>query len=143
MTMAIDLSPRRVHGTDLKVSRLVLGAMTFGSQVDAAAAARMVHRARESGITMFDTANTYNAGKSEEILGQIVGPFRHEVQIATKVGKSAPARDGLYRHLLSASARPAHALRRDACMPGRGCARREGPLRRSIELCCLADHGVS
>jgi len=86
--MPIDLNPRRVRGTDLEVSRLVLGAMTFGSQVNAADAARMVYRARESGVTLFDTANTYNAGKSEEILGQIVRPFRHEVQIATKVGQN-------------------------------------------------------
>jgi aryl-alcohol dehydrogenase-like predicted oxidoreductase len=84
----IDLNPRRIHGTDLKLSRIILGAMTFGSQVDAPEAARMVHRARKFGVTMFDTANTYNAGKSEEILGKIVRPFRHEVQIATKVGQN-------------------------------------------------------
>jgi aryl-alcohol dehydrogenase-like predicted oxidoreductase len=86
--VAIDLNPRRVPGADLEVSRLVLGAMTFGSQVDAPEAARMVHRAREFGVTMFDTANTYNAGRSEEILGEVVKPFRQEVQIATKVGQN-------------------------------------------------------
>jgi aryl-alcohol dehydrogenase-like predicted oxidoreductase len=86
--MPIDLKPRRVQGTDLEVSRLILGAMTFGSQVEEPEAARMVHRARQAGVTMFDTANSYNGGKSEEILGRIVKPFRREVLLATKVGVS-------------------------------------------------------
>lgn len=64
----------------------VLGAMTFGEQTDEADAARMVGIAREAGVRMFDTANSYTGGRSEEILGRIVAPFRDEVLIATKVG---------------------------------------------------------
>lgn len=86
--MKIDLSPRQVSGTDLKVGRLIMGTMTFGSQVSEADAAAMVRRALDAGITMFDTANGYNAGASEEILGRIVKPLRQRVQIATKVGMS-------------------------------------------------------
>lgn len=64
----------------------VLGTMTFGEQTDEVAAARMVGVAREAGVRMFDTANSYVDGRSEELLGGIVAPFRDEVLIATKVG---------------------------------------------------------
>jgi aryl-alcohol dehydrogenase-like predicted oxidoreductase len=82
----IDLAPRAVPGTDLRIGRAVLGTMTFGDQVDADQAEQLVHRARDLGVTMFDTANVYNDGCSEQILGRILAPFRDEVQIATKVG---------------------------------------------------------
>ena len=85
-----DLSPRAVG--DLRMGRLVLGTMTFGEQLDAEGSAAVVHRARELGVTMFDTANGYCDGRSEEILGRIVAPFRDEVQIATKVGAATDAR---------------------------------------------------
>ena len=65
-----------------------MGTMTFGSQVSEPDAAAMVRRALNAGITMFDTANGYNAGASEEILGRIVRPLRQRVQVATKVGMS-------------------------------------------------------
>jgi aryl-alcohol dehydrogenase-like predicted oxidoreductase len=84
--MHIDLSPRALAGTDLLVGRVVFGTMTFGSQVDEMEAASMVERCREFGVTMFDTSNNYNGGRSEEILGQFVKPFRDEIQISTKVG---------------------------------------------------------
>lgn len=76
---------RTPEGTDLSVSRLVLGTMTFGGQVDAATATAMVARCRDAGVTMFDTANSYNAGVSEEMLGAAVRPFRNEVLLASKV----------------------------------------------------------
>ncbi len=72
-------------GTDLAVPRLVLGTMTFGAQVDRDTAAAMVARCRDAGVTMFDTANSYNAGASEEILGEVVAPFRDEVLLSSKV----------------------------------------------------------
>jgi aryl-alcohol dehydrogenase-like predicted oxidoreductase len=86
--MTIDLKPRRIPGTELDVSRLILGAMTFGSQVDEPEAQRMVDRARGFGVTMFDTANTYTGGRSEEILGRVVKPFRSDILLATKVGQN-------------------------------------------------------
>ena len=81
----MDLALRDVPGTDLRVAPLVLGTMTFGARVDRAAAARMVEQCRDAGITMFDTANAYNKGESERILGEVVGPFRSEVLVASKV----------------------------------------------------------
>jgi len=76
---------RTLPGTDMQLPRLVLGTMTFGAQVDREAAGTMVDSCRDAGITMFDTANSYNAGASERILGEIVAPFRADVLIASKV----------------------------------------------------------
>ncbi|WP_205745860.1 aldo/keto reductase [Egibacter rhizosphaerae] len=71
------------------LSALSLGTMTFGEQVDEAEAARMVASAREAGITMFDTADAYRAGRSEEILGKCLVGIRDEVLVASKVGLQA------------------------------------------------------
>lgn len=76
---------REFGATGLKSSRVVLGTLTFGSQVDEADARRMVGRARDAGINHFDTANSYNRGVAEQILGRAVRRFRSEVVIATKV----------------------------------------------------------
>ena len=70
--------------TDLEISRLVIGTMTFGSQVDEQSAAHMVGRCLDEGINMFDTANAYNEGRSEEVLGKLIAPYRADVLIATK-----------------------------------------------------------
>jgi len=76
---------RPVPHTDLEVSRLVMGTMTFGSQVDEQGAADTVGRCLDEGINMFDTANAYKEGRSEEILGKLIAPHRADVLIATKV----------------------------------------------------------
>jgi aryl-alcohol dehydrogenase-like predicted oxidoreductase len=84
--MQESIERRRVFDTDCEVGRLILGTMTFGAQVELAEAERMVMHSREAGVTMFDSANSYAGGASEEMLGRIVKPFRNEVQLATKVG---------------------------------------------------------
>jgi aryl-alcohol dehydrogenase-like predicted oxidoreductase len=84
--VAIDLSPRRLRGTDLTFGPIALGTMTFGTQLDEHESAEVVAAARELGVTMFDCANSYGGGRSEEILGRIVRAFRDEVQVVTKVG---------------------------------------------------------
>ncbi len=71
--------------TDLKVSRLSFGTMTFGAQADEAVALRMVGRCVDAGINLFDTANIYNQGRSETILGQALAGRRDNVILATKV----------------------------------------------------------
>jgi aryl-alcohol dehydrogenase-like predicted oxidoreductase len=76
---------RRTSDGALEVPRLVCGTMTFGAQTTRDVAARMIDRCRDAGITMFDTANAYNDGRSETIVGELVAPFRDEVTIATKV----------------------------------------------------------
>jgi aryl-alcohol dehydrogenase-like predicted oxidoreductase len=84
--VTLDLSPRPLRRTDLTFGPVVLGTMTFGTQLDERGSAEVVHAARELGVTMFDCANSYGGGRSEEILGRIVRPFRDEVQVVTKVG---------------------------------------------------------
>ncbi|CAN5585538.1 aldo/keto reductase [soil metagenome] len=83
--LSASVELRSVPHTDLEVSRLVMGTMTFGSQVDEQGAADMVGRCLDEGVNMFDTANAYNEGRSEEILGKLIGPHRADVLIANKV----------------------------------------------------------
>lgn len=60
--------------------------MNFGKRTPAAESERIVRRALERGIRVFDTANVYNAGESERILGRALGRERESVVLATKVG---------------------------------------------------------
>lgn len=85
----------RVKDTDLRISRLVLGAMTFGNPVDDADAAAMTALAAEAGITMIDTANSYGGGKSEAMIGRLLAGRRDEFQLATKVGNPHADAEGL------------------------------------------------
>lgn len=54
------MEQRTLKQTDLQVSRLCFGTMTFGSQADEAASQRLLDRCLEGGINFFDTANVYN-----------------------------------------------------------------------------------
>lgn len=75
-----------VAGTDVVLSRIVLGTMTFGSQVDADEAASMVDAAADAGVTAIDTANVYNNGAAESILGRVLKGRREQFVLASKVG---------------------------------------------------------
>jgi aryl-alcohol dehydrogenase-like predicted oxidoreductase len=79
----------------LTVSRLALGAMTFTdgnrsmasiNKVDQKLADSMIGYARDAGINFFDTADVYDRGESEVVLGRALKGCRNEVVIATKVG---------------------------------------------------------
>jgi len=63
----------------------------------------MYHAGRDAGINFFDTADQYNAGKSEEILGELIRGHRDELVIATKcfnpTGKDVNARGANRRHV--------------------------------------------
>jgi aryl-alcohol dehydrogenase-like predicted oxidoreductase len=67
-------------------AHLVLGCMNFGKRTPEREAARIVDRALERGIVLFDTANAYGDGESERILGRLLAKRRDRAQIATKVG---------------------------------------------------------
>ena len=94
---------RPLGRTGLQVSPLCFGTMAFGGDADAAEAARMYHAGRDAGINFFDTADQYNAGKSEEILGELIRGHRDELVIATKcfnpTGKDVNARGANRRHV--------------------------------------------
>jgi 1-deoxyxylulose-5-phosphate synthase len=98
--------------TGLKVSRVCLGTMTYGSSqwrkwvLDEEQSRPFIRRALELGINFFDTADVYSLGESEAILGRALGDFtrREEVVVATKVFfplGEGPNRGGLSRmHIL-------------------------------------------
>ncbi len=79
------METRQLAGTDLTVSRICLGTMTFGSQTAEADARRMVDLALGAGVNFFDTANVYNQGASEEMIGRCLGARRKDVVLASKV----------------------------------------------------------
>ncbi|WP_423927933.1 aldo/keto reductase [Candidatus Palauibacter sp.] len=76
---------RRIANTDLEVSRACMGTMTFGSQTDVDSARAMVDLCLERGVDFFDTANVYNGGRSEEVLGEVLGDRRRDIVLASKV----------------------------------------------------------
>jgi aryl-alcohol dehydrogenase (NADP+) len=95
--------------TGLKVSRICLGTMTYGSKkwrewiLEEEESRPFIKRALEAGINFFDTADVYSLGASEEILGRALkdfGPTRDRLVIATKVFNSMgddPNQAGLSR----------------------------------------------
>jgi 1-deoxyxylulose-5-phosphate synthase len=78
---------RTLSRSDLKVSAIGLGGATFGREIDEPAAFEVLDRAFERGVTLFDTAEAYSAGRSEEILGRWLARrgVRERVVVATKV----------------------------------------------------------
>ena len=70
----------------LMVSVVGVGCNAFGSRIDAEQTQAVVDAALEHGITLFDTADSYGDGASEELLGRALGPRRDEVVVATKFG---------------------------------------------------------
>jgi aryl-alcohol dehydrogenase-like predicted oxidoreductase len=92
--------------TGVKVSALSLGTMSFGGDADEATAGALYGCARDAGVTFFDTADVYNGGRSEEILGRLMREQRDELVIATKayfpMGKSHNARGSSRYHLVRA-----------------------------------------
>jgi len=76
---------RFLGDTGIKVSALCMGTWSFGGEADEEMATRMFHRCREAGINVFDCADSYQGGRSEEILGRLIADCRDEVIITSKV----------------------------------------------------------
>ncbi|MEO8137070.1 MAG: aldo/keto reductase [Betaproteobacteria bacterium] len=78
---------RNVGKSGLRVSLVGLGCNNFGGRLDLAATGRVVDRALDAGITLFDTADAYgNRGGSETALGAALGERRKGIVLATKFG---------------------------------------------------------
>jgi aryl-alcohol dehydrogenase-like predicted oxidoreductase len=78
------MEQRYLGRSGLKVSEVGLGCNNFGV-LDVEASRKVVHRALDVGITLFDTADVYgNRGGSETQLGEILGPRRKDIVLATK-----------------------------------------------------------
>ena len=82
-----------------------LGTMNFGGRTPELEATRVIRRALELGVDLFDTANAYQNGDSERILGRALGTDRSKVRIATKVGfgRTAGRPEGLSAAVVKSS----------------------------------------
>ena len=105
---------RKLGRTDIEVSTVAFGAWgiaggsNWGEQekTDSLAALRAAH---DSGVTLFDTAEGYENGKSEELIGEALQDVRDEIVIATKASRGHLAPD----QLRQACQRSLRALRTD------------------------------
>ena len=97
---------RPLGRTGVQVSQLCFGTMPFGGDADEEAAARMYAACRDAGINFIDTADTYNRGASERILGRLMKGHRDDLVIATKCynpqGDDINARGASRRHVTRA-----------------------------------------
>ena len=78
---------RQLGRTGVRVSPLCLGTMNFGAPTDEATSVAIVHAAMDAGINFIDTAEVYNRGESERIVGRALadGDRRDRTILATKV----------------------------------------------------------
>ncbi len=78
---------RNLGHSGLRVSLVGLGCNNFGGRIDFDSARKVIDKALDSGITLFDTADVYgNRGGSEEAMGRILGDRRKQIVLATKFG---------------------------------------------------------
>lgn len=93
----------RLTGTGLQVSRICIGTMTVGGQVDEPAALAAVNYALDQGVNFFDTADVYTEGRSEEIMGKAIAGRRDRFVLASKGGlrmRPGPNNAGLSRRYI-------------------------------------------
>ena len=81
-----DQPARRLGRNGPVVSPVGVGCNNFGGRLDYAGTQRVVHAAVDHSITLFDTADVYSGGLSEQYLGKALGSRRGKVLIATKFG---------------------------------------------------------
>ena len=85
---------RQLGDSGLTVSTVGLGCNNFGRRLDQDATTAVVRQALESGVTLFDTADIYGVGASEELLGVALGSERENVVVATKFGMDMQGSNG-------------------------------------------------
>lgn len=83
----IGMKYRKLGATGLKVSEISLGSwLTYGGYVERQNAVQSIHKAYELGINFFDTANVYERGEAEKVVGEALREYpRHSYVLATKV----------------------------------------------------------
>src|SRR4030095_13261761 len=100
------MDSRTLGRTGVRVSQLCFGTMSFGGDAAEAMSARGRRPCREAGINFFDTADQYNKGRSEQILGELARGHRDELVIATKsfnpTGEDPNERGHSRRHIARA-----------------------------------------
>jgi 1-deoxyxylulose-5-phosphate synthase len=91
---------RNLGRSGLKISPICLGTMMFGGPTDEATSSRIVAKAREAGINFIDSADAYNGGNSEKVVGRAISSNRENWILATKLANqigSDPNHGGLSR----------------------------------------------
>lgn len=78
------MKKRTLGNSSIQISEISLGCMSLPANLQEAQP--IVEAALEAGINYFDTADLYDKGQNEKIIGELLKPVRHEVFIATKVG---------------------------------------------------------
>ena len=101
------MQQRRLGPSGLQVSLVGLGCNNFGGRIDLEATRKVIHKALDLGITLFDTADSYgNRGGSETLMGQVLGDRRKDIVLATKFGlpmdDAGRLRGGSRRYIMSA-----------------------------------------
>jgi aryl-alcohol dehydrogenase-like predicted oxidoreductase len=82
------MESRVIGSSDLRVSLVGLGCNNFGGRLDLDGTRKVIDKALDIGITLFDTADVYgNQGGSETFLGELLGPRRKAIVLATKFAK--------------------------------------------------------
>ena len=89
-----SMTYRQLGDSGLTVSTVGLGCNNFGRRIDQEATSAVVRAAIDAGITLFDTADTYGHGASEELLGRALGAERENVVVATKFGNDMQGANG-------------------------------------------------
>ena len=101
------MEQRNLGRSGLQVSAVGLGCNNFGWRCDQKQTAAVVDKALELGVALFDTADIYGGGLSEEYLGKALGDRRKDVVVATKfagpMGGSPRSRDTSRRYVLEAA----------------------------------------
>jgi len=85
---------RQLGDSGLTVSVVGLGCNNFGRRLDQEATTAVVNAAIDAGVTLFDTADIYGLGASEELLGAALGHRREHVVVATKFGMDMQGANG-------------------------------------------------
>jgi len=97
--MESKMQKRKLGNSNLEVSALGLGCMGmsfgYGTIADKNEMINLIHKAVESGVTFFDTAEVYGPFINEELVGEALAPFRDKVVIATKFGFNTSGGTGL------------------------------------------------
>ena len=94
------MEQRMLGRTGVSVSKLCLGAMMFGGAADERVSSDIIASARDVGVNFIDTADMYNGGESERVVGKAIAADRDHWVLATKVGNpmgSGPNESGMSR----------------------------------------------
>ena len=109
---------RKLGNAGPEVSVVGIGCNNFGMRIDLEASRKVIHKALDLGITLFDTADIYGQrGGSETILGQVLGENRKRVVLATKFGgpmdDAGKMKGGSLPYVISAAEASLRRLRTD------------------------------